>query len=160
MPEALIAEQLAASHGVERSAAAQAAALAGGSIGRALALAGSDELPKRMARVEKLLAAARANKMQEMLDAAAELTGERDEAIATLEMLWVAYHDALVLASGHEAGGAGKAEAKRLATRVPTAALLRGVEAVEEAQGAVRGYVAPQLAFERLLLRISQARAA
>src|SRR4029077_17005159 len=44
LPAALIVDALAHGHGVERAAAEQAASLAGGSLGRALALASSDEL--------------------------------------------------------------------------------------------------------------------
>src|SRR5437016_6221546 len=62
LPGALVAETLARRHGIERAAAEQAASLAGGSLGRALALASSDELPKRTGRVGKLLGAARAGR--------------------------------------------------------------------------------------------------
>lgn len=162
MTEAEITDQLVRNHGVDGAAAAQAAALAGGSIGRALQLAKSEELPERMKRVERMIAAAHGGRAQAMLDAAAELSGERDEAMATLELLWVTYHDAIVIAEGPGtntnagAGAGGKAEARKLAGRVPTASLLRAAGAIEEATGAVRGYVAPQLALERMLLRIAQ----
>lgn len=158
MTEEEISDQLVRNHGVDGAAAQQAAALAGGSLGRAIQLARSEELPERMKRVERLIAAARSGRAQAMLDAAGELSGERDEAQATLELLWVTYHDAIVIAegAGTSGGSGGKAEARKLAGRVPTASLLRAAGAIEEATSAVRGYVTPQLALERMLLRIAQ----
>src|SRR5205823_1504040 len=80
-----VARQLQAAHGVDAATANAAAGLAGGSLGRAVQLVSSEELPRRRERVGRLLAAARAGDAQSVLDAAAELAGDRDEAEATLE---------------------------------------------------------------------------
>jgi|SRR5579871_15130 len=147
--------------GVEASAATAAAGLAGGSLGRALSLTSSDEIAQRRQRVARLLQAARLGDAQSALDAAAEVAGDRDEAEATLDLLWLTYRDAVLVASGLADGRV--AEARRAAAnalgRAPSS-LLTGLHAVEEAREAVRGYVSPQLAVEHLLLRLAQAGAA
>ena len=161
LPESVVGDLLVSAHGIDRAAAEQAAALAGGSLGRALALASSDELPKRAARVSRLFSAARGRKTQEMLDAASEAAGEREESLATLRMMWVAYHDAVLLASGREAGtGAGRVEARLLADRVPTPSMLAAIRAIDEAEESIEGFVSPQLTLERLLLRLNRLGAA
>jgi DNA polymerase-3 subunit delta' len=157
-----IAARLVETAEVEAQAAAAAAQLAGGSLGRALELASSEDLPRRRERVARLIAAAHGQRrsIQGVLDAAGELSGDRDEAMATLDLLWVTYHEALLIAARGDHGAAGGDEAQRLAGRVPTGGLLSGLRAVSEAGEALRGYVSPQLALERLLIRLGQAGAA
>jgi DNA polymerase-3 subunit delta' len=162
LPEPLLAEHLVSAHGVDAASATALAALAGGSLGRALALSYAEELPRRRERTAKLLASAHGGQAHALLDAAAELAGDRDEAEATLDLLWVTYRDAVLLAEGLGEGRVATAragDAAPLAT-VPTASLLIGLHAVEEAREAIRGYVSPQLALEHLLIRLADARAA
>jgi DNA polymerase-3 subunit delta' len=156
-----VARALTAEHGLDEGSAREAAALSGGSLGQALALASSEELPARRERAARLLAATRAGRAA-LLDAAAEVAGDRDEAEATLDLMWVTYRDALLEAEGLAEGRVPadrRAAAAELAARAPTR-LVAGLRAVEEAREAVRGYVAPQLAFERLLIALGQAGAA
>ena len=160
LPDELVASRLVVDAGIEPAAASAAAQLAGGSLARALELASSEDLPRRRERVGKLLAAARAGSASPIVEAAGELSGDREEAIATLELLWVTYHDAVVATAGGRAPTERQGEAAKLMERVPRASLLRAIEAVTEASGAVRGYVSPQLAVERMLLRIHQVGAA
>lgn len=157
-----VERRLVERHSVERGVAQAAAALAGGSLGRALQLAASDALPKRRERAARMVAAAHGKKAHAALDAAAEVAGDRDEAEATLEFLWVMYRDAVLLSEGlgDERVAAGRrAEAAKLAS-LPSTSLLLGLHAVEEARSAIDRYVSPQLAIERLLLRLGAAGAA
>ena len=158
IPEAIVADTLIRDHEIAPDAAQSAARLSGGSLGKALELAASEELPKRRERAGRLLAAARTGRAQAALEMAGELSGDREEAMATLEMMWVAYHDAIVGQQGF--GDEAVGEARRLAAKVGTPALLTGIRAVEEASDALRGYVSPQLAIERLLLQLGQTGAA
>jgi DNA polymerase-3 subunit delta' len=157
LPEAVVAERLVAQCGVEPAAAAAAAALCGGSLARALHIAQSEELPHRRERVGKLLQAARGGSASQLVEAAGELSGDREEALATLELLWVTYHDAVTGACGAGASLGPGSEGATLGQAVPVPRLLRGLLAVEEAGDAVRGYVSPQLAVERMLIRLHQA---
>jgi DNA polymerase-3 subunit delta' len=156
LPATLVARLLVEAHEVDPAAAESAAALAGGSLSRALQLASSEELPARRERVGRLLKAARSGRATSALEAAAEVSGEREEALATLELLWVALHDGLARGAGVAAALPAHPDSERLGAAVPTAALLRAIEAVQEASDAVRGYVSPQLAVERMLLRMQQ----
>jgi DNA polymerase-3 subunit delta' len=159
LADEIVAARLRAG-GVDPTLAASAAALAGGSLSKALELAGSEDLAQRRERVGRLMEAARAGLAGRIVDAAGELSGDREEAIATLELLWVTYHDAVVSGAGGRPAADPAGEAALLGARVPTSSLLRALDAVLEASGAVRGYVSPQLAVERMLLRIHQAGAA
>jgi DNA polymerase-3 subunit delta' len=159
LPEADVERVLVEQHEVDADAARSAARLSGGSLGKALELVSGGELPARRQRALRLLEAAHGGKAQAALDVAGELAGDRDEAAAMLSLLWVAYHDALLLQRGH-GDGAGTDEVRRLAGRVGTRGLLVGLHAVEEADDALRGWVSPQLALERLVLQLGRARAA
>jgi DNA polymerase-3 subunit delta' len=162
LDQATIAQRLAAAHGLAAAVAAEAAALSGGSIGRALELAASEELPRRRERAARLVEAARARRAQGILDAAAELAGDREEAEATIDLLWATYRDAVLLAEGLAEGrvAEGRRELAGALAAVPTTQLTTGLHALEEAREAVLGYVSPQLAFEQLLFHIARAGAA
>src|SRR5439155_1023405 len=77
LPDEVVARRLVEAHGIEPAAAQVAAGLAGGSLGRAIDLASSEELPLRRERVTRLLQAARGRSAQALLDAAGELSGDR-----------------------------------------------------------------------------------
>jgi DNA polymerase-3 subunit delta' len=163
--EAVIVERLMGGHGLGEAAAHDAAALAQGSLGRALALATSEEFPRRRKVVRAMVEAARGGKPTAMLDAAAELGGDREEALAILELLWVTYRDALVVAGGLDAGAAALGGSRRetaawLAGSATVPGLLKGLHAIVEAKEAIEGNVSPQLAVEALLLGLGRARAA
>lgn len=160
LSDEIVAQRLVVDAGVEPDVAQAVAPLSGGSLARAMELASSEELPRRRERVTRLLKAARGGRAGLIVDAAGELSGDRDEAIATLDLLWVTYHDAVVAAAGGRAPVEAGGEAAKLSARVPAGALLRAIDAVEQAAGAVKGYVSPQLAVEQMLLRIHQAGAA
>ncbi|MSP60784.1 MAG: DNA polymerase III subunit delta' [Myxococcales bacterium] len=162
LDDAMIARRLTEGHGVAADLAVSAATLAGGSLGRALELASSEDLPKRRERAARLLVAAGGAKAFEVLQAAAEVAGDRDEADATLELLWITFRDAILLAEGLGEGRVAaqrREPAERLARR-PATRLIAGLHAVEEARSAIRGFVSPQLAVEQLLLRLGQTGAA
>jgi DNA polymerase III subunit delta' len=156
LPAALVAERLVAEHGADPQAAATAAALSGGSLARAAEVVSAGDLAARRDRAARLLAAAHAGRPGAIVEAAGDLSGNRDEASAVLDLLWLTYHDAVVASAGGTAGGEADGAAARLAARVAPRALLRGIESVQEAADAVRGYVSPQLAIERLLLGLHQ----
>ena len=160
LAETVIAETLVAAHELDPKAAQAAARLAAGSLGKALELASSEELPRRRERAGRVIAAARARKAQAALEIAAELSGDRDEAMATLELVWLAYHDALIVQQGAGSAAVAVDEVAKLAARVRPRSLLTGLRAVEEASDALRGYVSPQLALERLVLQLGHAGAA
>ena len=154
-----VARWLVERRGIEAGTASSAAALSGGSLGRALQLAASDELGPRRERAARMLAAARSGKVHAALDAAADLAGDRDEAEATLDLLWVAFRDAVLLSQGVDDAPSRRADRAKLAG-LPVIHLLVGLHAVEEARSAIGRFVSPQLAIERLLLRIGQTGAA
>lgn len=165
VPDELVAARLGAVHGVADEAAQAAAQMAGGSLGRALELAAADTEGARLGRARALVAAARAQRrgeVQPLLDAAAELSGDREEALATLELLWTTYRDAVLIAEGVDEGRvqpARRARAAEVATR-PARQLIGGLHAIEEAREAILSYVGPQLAVERLVVRLAQIGAA
>lgn len=159
LPDDEIARRLAEGHGVEGFSAQDAAALAQGSLGRALELATSEEFPRRRMQVRRLLEAARTRQTTAALTAAAEVAGNRDEAAALLEMMWIAYRDALLVSGGlaeGRVGGARLDEASWLAHGVPASGLLRGLTALTETGVALEGNVNPQLAFEALLFDLGR----
>jgi DNA polymerase-3 subunit delta' len=165
LPDEVVAARLAAAHGVSDEAAQAASQAAGGSLGRALELAATDAEGARLGRARALVAAARAQRrgeVQPLLDAAAELSGDRDEALATLELLWTTFRDAVLIAEGVDAGrvqAGRRARAAEVAAR-PVPLLLGGLHAIEEAREAILSYVGPQLALERLVVRLGQIGAA
>jgi DNA polymerase-3 subunit delta' len=153
--------RIASANGIEEARAESAAALSGGSVARAMELCSAEELPRRRERAVRLLAVARSGETQAVLDLAGEIAGDREEATAMLDLLWVTYRDAVLIAAGVDEGRvseARRAEAASLAR--PATSLIVGMRAVEEARDAVLGYVSPQLALEHLMLRLSQAGAA
>ena len=161
LSDAVVIERLQAVHDLDAESAAAAAALAGGSLGRALAHAASEEVTKRRELAARLLAAAAERSPRSIIEVAGEL-GDRDEAEATLDLLWLTYRDAVHLAEGQGEGRVAAPrwrEAAALARR-PTVALLAGLRAVEEARGALRGYTSPALTLENLLLRLARLEAA
>jgi DNA polymerase-3 subunit delta' len=151
LPDETVVRLLVDRHGVDEAAARTAARLAAGSVGRALALATGEDLTERQARAGQLVAAAKSREAGAVLDAAGKLAGNRVEAEATLELLWLTYREALLAAEGVAVTGSTTATA--LAT-IPPRSLIVGLRAIEEAQDAVRGFVSPQLAVEQLLFRI------
>ncbi len=142
-----IAPWLVAHQELSPAAAQSAAELSGGSLGRALALAESDDLSERSRRVDALLVAVGGSDVQR-LEAAAEWTGEREESTAALELLWLKLRDVLWRAEG--LAGEPLAQSPRN--------LMLGLRATEEARQAIEGFVNPQLAMEHLLLRLAQLR--
>ena len=142
---------------------AEAASLAQGSPGRALALLADGDAPRRRELARKLLEAARAHKPSVVLEAAGELGGDRDEAAAIVEQMLIRYHDALLVAEGVDEGrlaGARLDEARWLAKGITPRGLLRGIELLNDATEALDGNMGPALAFEGLLLGLGMAHAA
>lgn len=156
LPQDLIVGVLRARQGVAEDVARQAAALAQGSLGRALALAAGDELPRRQAMLDRWLAAVHAGSAAASLAAAAELAGDRDEAVAVLELLWLALHEAIVAGGRQPEATTPDATTLTWLTSRPIGTLLRDLRAVREAADAIHGNVSPQMAMERLLLDLGQ----
>ncbi len=153
LPAALVEERLRAA-GRPAEEARLAAALSGGSLGRALAL-DAEALKARRAAVEEA-AALPPDDAGRWLAFARERAGDRDAAQETCELLLVWLRDVLARA----AVGAGvpialgdlEAATAATAARLAPAEALRRGECVKEALVAIRHNAAPALALERMLI--------
>jgi DNA polymerase III gamma/tau subunit len=108
-----------------------------------------------------LLRAAEARSAAAVFEAASELAGERDEAIALTAALWRRLRDAILVRERLDEGRvpASRLEPARPWAAWPTASLLAAMRATDEVTEALRGNVAPSLALEHLLLTLREARA-
>jgi DNA polymerase III delta' subunit len=141
---------LTARQGAELAVAEEAAALADGSLGRALERWQSSERGPAPDRIEALVAAAQSGDAQRIFAAAGELGGDREAAGAEVEALFRALRGRLLDET------AGPTAAPLSALRGwPESALLVGIAAAQEAAEALKGNVAPSLAIEHLLLRMA-----
>jgi DNA polymerase-3 subunit gamma/tau len=118
--------------------------------------------PESAARREELLAqvaaAARGRSAAALFEAAGELGGDRDEAVALMLALWRRLHDALLVREQLAAGrlSAERARAAAAWSERPSSALLDGLRATDEAVESLRGNVAPALVVEHLLLQLAR----
>jgi DNA polymerase-3 subunit delta' len=106
-------------------------------------------------------AAAEARAAAPLFEAASELAGDREEALALVAALWRQLRDAVLVRERLDGGRVpegARAEAAREWVQWPTAALLAGMRASDEVTESLRGNVAPSLAMEHLLLTLREAR--
>jgi DNA polymerase III subunit delta' len=166
LDDAAIERVLTRGHGASAGAAREAAALAGGSLGRALAeLDAAEDAPMRAARedVERLVAAARKGDPRALFDAASEVGADREQAEAACALLWVVLRDALLV---RERLANGRVTAPRadfaggLVGDRPAAALLAALAGAREAMESLRGNVAPALVLEHLMIGLQTPRRA
>jgi DNA polymerase-3 subunit delta' len=152
LPEALLEERLRA-EGRGPEEARLAAELAGGSLGRALALAG-DEVRDRRAGVEEA-AALPPDDARAWIEFAKARGASRDEARELCELLLVWLRDVLARAVAGPAAPLALADlapvTERAALLGPEAALHR-TESVRRALRALRQNASPPLALERMLI--------
>jgi DNA polymerase-3 subunit delta' len=144
--------------GVSAEDARAAAALAEGSLSRALELAQAGTLASRRAAAAKILLGAASPRTREILRAAVELKDERDELPSALELLRLAHRDALQTAVGAKAArsaGLEPAEMEAL-TALGPGALRRRMDAVLEAEASLRANINAQLCLERLMMRLRE----
>lgn len=111
------------------------------------------------AAVDALAEAARARGAAALFEAAAELGGDRDEALGRVTALWRRLRDAVLVRERLDAGRVppARAAAARELAGWTTAALLGALRATDEAVEALRGNVAPALVVEHLLLTLQEA---
>lgn len=153
LPVEVVAERVGAELGVDPGDARILATLAGGSLGRALALD-----PETIAARRDLVARLRALSPGDGagLTAFAEgFASDRDEAERNLDLVALWYRDVLALQAGADAGLVANAdlvdEAAADASRLAPRELLRRLEGVEEARRAIAFNVTPRLAVEALV---------
>jgi DNA polymerase-3 subunit delta' len=155
LPDAMVAERLAALRGVNGDAARAAAALAGGSIGRALALDA-----KALEAREAAVAAAAAldpDDASDWIAYAAAYGKAREPARELCLFLEVWLRDVLALQAAGEAAPLAvpdlrDATASAAGALLPAEALRR-VDAARDAAAALAQNAAPALALERMLIR-------
>jgi len=153
LPDAVLSERLLAS-GWEPAAARLAAALAGGSLGRALGL-DAEALDERRRAVEEA-AALDPQDAGAWIGYAARAGKDRDLARESCELLLVWLRDVLSLAVAGEGATLAlpdlAALSRHAAAALPPAAVLRRRERVQQALRALRQNGAPALALERMLI--------
>jgi DNA polymerase III subunit delta' len=156
----LIAAHLEREASVATDQARFDAALAGGSLGRALALA-AGEIGERRETAERLHALATRRDVAAMFAATADLGRDREALAEILELLRLLYRDALIVAEGLVAA-APLVNADRVAAVEQIAAassplgLRRRLRTVAEAEGALQGNVNGQLLLDRMVLELGQ----
>lgn len=110
-------------------------------------------------RLGALEAAVGARGAAALFEAAGELGGDRDEAIALVTGWWRRVRDAMLVREGLADGRVPppRAEAARWLAGWTTAALLAALRACDETIESLRGNVSPPLAMEHLVLTLQEA---
>lgn len=156
VPEALIARHLAAT-GVAADRAVALAALARGSVGDALALAGGTVLENRDALLSRLFPALERGPAA-CVELADEIAREREGLGEALDLLLTWCRDLLVTAVlGHPGLAVNRDRTDALAAaaaRLPVEGLPAAVAAVAAAREAFEGYANPRLTCEALLFTL------
>jgi len=160
LAEAVIQRILEARQVGDPASRETAAALAGGSAGRALALLGSEQVEAIRATLEGLLAAARSDDAVGLFQAATASGKDRLELQGALDSLRIWFRDQLLVAEGLDTGRlinrdlpeAARSEARSLGPR----ALFQRLRAVDDAQAALGRNVNTTLALEHLVLRLRE----
>ena len=111
------------------------------------------------ATVTALVEAVQARGAAALFEAAGELGGDRDEAVARVTAFWRRLRDAVLVRERLDGGRvpAARVEAARALAGWTTAALLAAMRAADEAVEALRGNVAPALVMEHLVLTLREA---
>jgi len=136
------------------------AALAGGSLGRALALS-AGEIGERRETAERLHALAARRDVAAMFAATAELGRDREALAEILELLRLLYRDALMVAEGLTAvaplvNSDRAAAVEQIAAASSPLALRRRLRTVAEAERALQANVNGPLLLDRLVLKLGQ----
>jgi len=156
MPEALIAQHLAAT-GLPADRAHALAALARGSVGDALALAGGAVLESRDALLDRLFPALKRGAAA-CVEVAEEIARDREAFGEALDLLLTWCRDLLVTAVvGHPGLAANRDRADALAAaagQFPVEALTGAVAATAAAREALEANANPRLTCEALLFRL------
>ena len=144
LPDADLQQVLIDAHAVPSELAASVSKLAQGSLGRALQFVqDQDGLAKRQQAAQELYQAAKDGRVGAMVSVASDAGADREEAIETLDLLWLRLHEELMAAVARAGSGSG--------TRDPQVLRLLGaVQAVRDAQQAIRRYTSAPLSLERL----------
>jgi DNA polymerase-3 subunit delta' len=155
-----IAAHLERESGVAPEQARFDAALAGGSLGRALALA-AGEIGERREAAERLHALTTRRDMAAAFAATAELGRDRDALAEILELLRLLYRDALLVSERLDAvaplvNADRPAAVEQIAAGSSPLGLRRRLRAVAEAEGALQGNVNGQLLLDRMVLKLGQ----
>ena len=158
---ATIAAELERGHGLGPEQARLCAALAEGSLGRALALEG-ESLAEWRAAAERIDAASRERGMVEAFGLAGELARDKEGLRESLALLRVLYRDALL---AHETlddvaplVNADRRElVHRLAGSSSRLGLTRRLHAVASAEGGLQANANPQLLLDHLILTLRDA---
>jgi DNA polymerase-3 subunit delta' len=143
LPDEVIAGRLQAElEGGQQELIDQVVKLAQGSLGRALQqIKDAEGLLQREQAAQDLLRAARSGQAQRIVELAAEVGKDRDEAQEVLSLLWLHLHGAL-----RERVRAGR-----------VGPLLRHLRATSEAGLAIRRYTSPPLALEWMMRHLGAA---
>ena len=143
--------------GTDGETAALAASLAGGSLGKALALAGESAIEERSAFLDRV-AALTLRDTAPLFAAAEELAGDKEKTLTLLQLLTTFLRDALLLQGGSEeiVNRDLLPLIRREAGRFTTQRLLARLEAVAEAERALARNVNARLAIEVLFMRLAE----
>jgi DNA polymerase-3 subunit delta' len=155
LDEPLIERWLVDERGLDAAVARASAARAGGSLGRALALASDEDAGRATETVRGLVEAVGRGEARALFDAAGEV-GDREQAALACEQLWVLLRERLV---ARERPSENTTE-DALLGGWPSASLLVALRSTSEAVEALRGNVAPSLVLEHLMLKLASLRAA
>jgi DNA polymerase III subunit delta' len=156
----LIAAQLERESAVAPDQARFDAALAGGSLGRALALAGG-EVGERREAADRLHALELGRDVAASFAATAELGRDREALAEILEVLRLLYRDALLVNEGLAAAAPlvnadRVADVERIAAASSPLGLRRRLRAVAEAEDALQANVNGQLLLDHMLLKLRE----
>jgi DNA polymerase III subunit delta' len=159
--EAQIARWLTDEHGVDPQAALEAAQLAGGSPGRALAeTQAGEEAERKKTLLVRLLDTLKKPTPTAMFETAAEVGADREEANEVCGLLWNALRDALLVREDLHHGRVAPARVELTQAMFadwPSASLFGALAVTQEARQVLHGNVAPQLVIEHLLLALAPA---
>lgn len=135
-----------------------AAALAEGSVQRAMRLLEGDQISSLNELVGDLVQAAQGNSATAIFDAAAGGGRDRQVISDSLDLLRIQLRDLLLIKEGAAAPPVtpGADQLRQRAQELPLGAILGQLRAVDEAQAAVRGNVHPALALENLVLSMRE----
>ena len=151
---------LVESHGIDRERAALLASSSGGSIGKALELHENPEGDFRREFIAMYSAMGGGAITPAVFAIARELAEDRRHVLARLDVMRSWLRDILVYRETKEAErliNRDVEEATRtLSARVPSARLLAGIKAVQEAAAAIAGNANRQLALESMMLKIAR----
>jgi DNA polymerase-3 subunit delta' len=156
----VIAAHLEREAGVGPDQARFDAALAGGSLGRARALAGG-EVGERRETAERLHALAARRDVATTFAATAELGRDREALAEILELLRLLYRDALLVREGLAevaplVNADRGAAVEEIAAASSPLGLRRRLRAVAEAESALQGNVNGQLLLDRMVLKLGE----